>query len=446
MIGNVMRLVYNVLFALFFAVSLPYYFVRIWRRGNWRSGLGERFGWYGAELREHLRGRRVIWFHAVSVGEANLCVPLVRAFGESLSGWTIVVSTTTTTGMTELQRKLPAEVYKVYYPVDFLPFVNRALRVIHPDVMVLVEAEIWPNMLWRLADEGTACCLVNARLSDRSARRYAQFSGLFEAIFAQFAGVGVQNQGDADRLKQVGCRPDRVVVTGNLKFDAVGLTSRHSIDPATILRWAGAPTDAVVLLGSSTHAGEEQVLGKIYSRLRERLKKVYLVVVPRHFERGREVAKQLLELGLRPWLRSEYAEDSSPLPGGDCLVVDSTDELRFFYDVADVVFVGKSLRTRGGQNPIEPAAAGCAVVMGPHMENFRPIVKSFLAADSMLQVRDDIELHETLGRLLQDADERQGLGRRAREVVDANRGAIDRSVAMIRPFLIEAARTKGSAV
>lgn len=441
-----MRFVYNVLFALFFVVSLPYYFVRIWRRGNWQRGLGQRFGWYGADLREQLRARRVIWFHAVSVGEANLCVPLVRAFGKSLSGWTIVVSTTTTTGMTELRRKLPEHVHKVYYPIDFLPAVNRALRVIHPEVMVLVEAEIWPNMLWRLADRGTPCCLVNARLSDRSARRYAQFRGLFESIFSQLAGVGVQNEGDADRLKKVGCQPDRVVVTGNLKFDAVDLTSRHSIDPAVILQWAGVPRDAVVLLGSSTHAGEEQVMGQIYCRLRERLKNVYLVVVPRHFERGREVGRQLSELGLQPCLRSEYVEGSLASPAGNCLVVDSTGELRFFYDVADVVFVGKSLRATGGQNPIEPAAAGCAVVMGPHMENFRPIVRSFLGAESMLQVRDDIELQDKLGELLGDPDQRQALGLRARQVVDSNRGAIDRSVAMIKPFLMGGNRAKGGDV
>ena len=431
-----MRFVYNVLFAVFFLFTLPYYFLRLWRRGNWQKGLGQRFGIYDSELKARLKGSRVIWFHAVSVGEVNLCALLVRAFGDSLSQWTIVVSTTTTTGMGELDRKLPESVIKIYYPVDFLPSVNRVLRMIDPKLVVLVEAEIWPNLLWRLTDRATPTFLVNARLSDRSAKRYAWFKGLFGSIFSSLAGVGVQNEADAATVASVGCHPSRISVTGNLKFDAVDLTTQHSLEPQDLIRWAGAPSEPLVLLGSSTHAGEERVLGEIYLRLREQYENLFLVIVPRHFERGLDVGRELEALGIQYRLRSEFSEkDEVSETKGDCLIVNSTGELRFFYEIASVVFIGKSLLAHGGQNPIEAAAAACAVVMGPHMENFRAITKTFLKANAMLQVMDPAGLEDELGRLLEDSEGRRELGERARSVVDRNRGAVARTVTMIEPFL-----------
>ncbi|MDA7866447.1 3-deoxy-D-manno-octulosonic acid transferase [Verrucomicrobia bacterium] len=431
-----MRFVYNVLFAVFFLFTLPYYFLRLWRRGNWQKGVGQRFGIYDSALKARLKGRRVIWFHAVSVGEVNLCALLVKAFGDSLSQWTIVVSTTTTTGMGELDRKLPESVIKIYYPVDFLPAVNRALRVIDPRLVVLVEAEIWPNLLWRLADRDTPTFLVNARLSDRSAKRYAQFKGLFDSIFSSLACVGVQNETDATTVASVGCHPKRISVTGNLKFDAVDLTTQHSLNPLELIRWAGAPSEALVLLGSSTHAGEERVLGEIFLRLRDRFENLFLVIVPRHFERGPDVGRELEAMGIQYRFRSEFGgEVGGSETRGDCLIVNSTGELRFFYEIASVVFIGKSLLAHGGQNPIEAAAAACAVVTGPYMENFRAITKTFLKAKAMVQVKDSTELENEIGRLFEQSEERKLLGERSRSVVDRNRGAVARTVTMIEPFL-----------
>ncbi len=431
-----MRFVYNVLFTVFFLFSLPYYVFRLVRRGNWRRGFWQRFGGYEEALREQLAGENVVWFHAVSVGEVNLCALLVQSLGDRLHGWKVVVSTTTTTGMGELERKLPGSVVKVYYPIDFAPSVNRALRVINPKLVVLVEAEIWPNLLWRLADRSIPTFLVNARLSDRSASRYGKFGVLFQEIFASFAGVGVQNEADAQSVVSVGCAPDRTVVTGNLKFDAVDLSSRHALNPSELVRWAGAQAGAPVLLGSSTHAGEERLLGEIYVRLREKIPDLFLVIVPRHFERGADVKKDLSVLGIQTVIRTDYdgRPDGDPKQG-DCLIVNSTGELRFFYDVASVVFVGKSLLAHGGQNPIEAAASSCAVVVGPNMENFRAITRTFLSAEGMVQVRDAAELEESLLRLLRDRERATQLGSRAREVVERNRGAVDRTVEMITPAL-----------
>src|SRR5208283_497970 len=211
---------YNILFTIFFVLSSPYYFRRMRRRGNWRRGFRERFARYDPNLKQALTNRQVLWLHAVSVGEVNLCTQLIRALELRLPNIKFVVSTTTSTGMAELRRRLPTHISKIYYPIDRRKFVSRALAVVSPEAIVLVEAEIWPNFLWRARDLKIPVFLANARLSDRSFRGYKRFGFLFRPLFAAFAGVGCQNEADAQRLRDVGCRPETVQMLGNLKFDA----------------------------------------------------------------------------------------------------------------------------------------------------------------------------------------------------------------------------------
>jgi len=188
----------------------------------------------------------------------------------------IVVSTTTTTGMGELRSRLPTHISKIYYPVDRRTCVNRALAIINPTAIVLVEAEIWPNFIWRAGDLGIPLFLANARLSDRSQRGYKRFGRLFRPLFASFAGIGAQNEEDAGRLQEVGCRPEAIRIVGNLKFDAAKLDERHILDVPTLLRHIGVPPDAPILIGGSTHAGEEILLAEIAQRLRARFPKLFL--------------------------------------------------------------------------------------------------------------------------------------------------------------------------
>jgi 3-deoxy-D-manno-octulosonic-acid transferase len=203
-----MRRLYNALFFLFFLLSAPYYFTRLLRRGRWREGFRQRFGRYNAKLKQALTNRHVIWLHAVSVGEVNVCTQLIRAIEPRAPNLKIVVSTTTSTGMAELRRKLPSHIEKIYYPIDRRAWVRRAVSVIHPEAVIFVEAEIWPNFIWRLRDMRIPAFLVNARLSDRSYRGYRRFGFLFRPLFASFEGVGAQNEADAARLRELGCRPE----------------------------------------------------------------------------------------------------------------------------------------------------------------------------------------------------------------------------------------------
>ena len=431
-----MRSLYNILFAVFFCLSAPYYFLKMWRRGDWRRGFRQRFGRFDAGFKQALTNRHVLWMHAVSVGEVNVCTQLIRALEPRVPNIKIVVSTTTSTGMGELQRKLPSRIEKIYYPIDYRKCVYRALSVIHPEAVVLVEAEIWPNFIWRLRDKQIPLLLVNARLSERSRRGYRRFGFLFRPLFASFTAVGAQNEADAARLREIGCRPGAIQVVGSLKFDAARLDERRLLDVPLLLRQVGVPEEALLLIAGSTHAGEETVLAEQLPRLRRRFPDLFLVLVPRHFERGKEVGKELEARGVKFVYRSEITAGTQLKPGEvECLLVNTTGELRSFYEQATVIFVGKSLSGEGGQNPIEPAALGKPIVFGPHMQNFAAIAEAFLNGHGALQVRDAAELETTLGELLADKNLRETLGRNALKVVQENRGAIDRTVDLVAKHL-----------
>ncbi len=425
-----MRLVYNILFFIGFCLSAPFYFLKMWRRGNWRRGFNQRFGIYNSHLKQALTNRHVLWLHAVSVGEVNICVQLIRALEKRLPNIKIVVSTTTSTGMGELQRTLPNHIEKIYYPIDRRLFVRRAIGTIHPEAIVLVEAEIWPNFLWTAADRGIPLFLVNARLSDKSFRGYRRAGFLFRNLFAAFEGVGCQNERDAERLRQLGCRAEAVHVVGNLKFDAAAPENRKTLDVPALLRQAGAPENARILVAGSTHSGEERIMAEMLLKLRREFPNLYLVLVPRHFERARDVGRQLEAAGVRFVYRSELTPEARH-EHTECLLVNTTGELKFFYEHADVIFVGKSLTAEGGQNPIEPGALGKAMVFGSNMQNFASIADEFVRSGGAIQVTDRDALEEAMRLLLADWARCQELGRNALTVVKRNQGAIERTVEMI---------------
>ena len=428
-----MRSLYNILFLIFFVITSPYYFFKMWRRGNWQAGFSQRFGQYDHKIKQSLTNRHVLWMHAVSVGEMNICVQVCRALEQRMPNLKMVVSTTTTTGMGELQKRLPANVGKVYYPIDRRKYVARALATIHPEAIVLVESEIWPNFIWRARSLGTPVFLVNARLSNRSYPRYKRFGFLFRDLFRSFSAVGAQNEEDAARLRELGVRENAVRVVGNLKFDAVNVEARHAVDVPELLAGIGAPPEVLLLVAGSTHAGEEAMLADQFLRLQANFPNLFLILVPRHFERAREVGKELSARGIKYVYRSEIktGESRGPRRASQCLLVDTTGELMSFYKHASLVFVGKSITAKGGQNPIEPAAFGKAVVFGPNMQNFADVVRVFLSRDGAVQVKDAAELEQVFGELLANDARRVELGRNAQAIVQENQGAVERTVDMI---------------
>jgi 3-deoxy-D-manno-octulosonic-acid transferase len=427
-----MKRLYNLLFMVFFCLSAPYYFLKMLRRGQWRQGFGQRFARYSSKIKQALTNRHVLWIHAVSVGEVNICTQLIREIERRLPNMKIVVSTTTSTGMAELQRKLPSHIQKVYYPIDRRAYVCRAILTLHPEAIVLIEAEIWPNFLWRAQELHIPVFLVNARLSGRSYRGYRRFGFLFRPLFASLAGISCQNENDAERLRELGCEPEAIRVVGNLKFDAAKLEERRILDVRGLLRQLGMPDNARLLVAGSTHSGEEQIIAGIFLRLRQHFPDLYLIVVPRHFERGKEVGRVLAAAGVKFAYRSEISVNSRYNPGDvDCLLVNTTGELKYFYQHASVIFVGKSLTAEGGQNPIEAGALAKPVIFGPHMQNFEAIAKALVEGHGAIQVADADELETALATVLQNPDSAATLGRNALAVVRQNLGGVERTVDLI---------------
>lgn len=426
------RFLYNCLFNVGFLAAAPFYFFKMARRGDWKRGFGNRFGHYETGLKHSLTNRDVVWLHAVSVGEVNLVVGLIGALERRLPNHKFVVSTTTSTGMAVLRQRLPDRVARIYYPIDRRKHVQRAMGTIHPEAVVLVEAELWPNFLWSLQRRNVPCFLVNARISDRSFRGYRRFGFLFRGLFAGFAGVTAQNEADAQRLRTLGVSPDALRVVGSLKFDSATIAAPKRVDVPGLLRQLGVGMDAQLLVAGSTHAGEEAILAEMLPRLRRRFPNLFLVLVPRHHERGREVGEELTRRGVRFVYRTEVTASTRHEAGSvDGLLVNTTGELMAFYERADVVFVGKSLTAQGGQNPIEPASLGKAVVFGPHMENFPQVVPQFLESGGAIQVADASGLEQAIGTLLADPERRTEVGRRGREVVRRNAGALEQTADLI---------------
>jgi 3-deoxy-D-manno-octulosonic-acid transferase len=274
---------------------------------------------------------------------------------------------------------------------------------------------------------------------------------VFRRLFGAFTGVAAQNEGDAERLKELGCRPEAIQIVGSLKYDAAKLDERRVLDVPGMFKQLGVLDGAKVIVGGSTHDGEDVVLADEFLRLQKKFPDLFLVLVPRHFEFSQEIGKRLSAAGIKFAYRTEIVQSTQYRPGEiQCLLVNSTGELKYFYEHATVVFIGKSLTAKGGQNPIEPAALGKPVLFGPNMSNFADIARNFLERDGAVQVHDKEELGQVFEKLLADPARREQLGQNALKVVHQNLGAIDRTVDMIVQHLeggeLYVAPGKGKAV
>ncbi len=424
------RFFYNLAFPVVLLILLPGFLHRMLRRGKYRHKFGQRFGVYSKRVRERL-GKGRVWVHAVSVGEVMIALKLIRTWREMEPDLRFVLSTTTSTGFQVAARAKSPGLEPIYNPLDFFPVARKAMRTIRPSHFVLVEAEAWPNLLAEAKAVGARVVMVNTRLSARSERRFRSVRWLAAPVFNQIDFLCLQEPGDVARWESLGVDLHRLVVTGSIKFDeeAVGLRADRDFFP--VLRVLGVPAGAPVLVGGSTFDGEEEILGRVLLRLRKTYPDLFLVVVPRHFERSGEVVSKLQSLGLRVVRRMQNGE-AAP---ADVLVVDTTGELRDWYSYATVAFVGKSLTARGGQNPAEPVSAGVPVVFGPHMSNFATLAAQFVRNGGALQVRDEAELNEEIGRLLGDSNLRGEVVAKASLCLRIHRGATRRTCELLaRPI------------
>jgi 3-deoxy-D-manno-octulosonic-acid transferase len=409
---------YNLLFTLGFLLLLPRFFQRMLRRGGYGRDFGHRLGRYTPALRGRLAEGGRVWVHAVSVGELFVALAFLKEWRRRRPGVRFVLSTTTSTAYALAGRRLAPEDALIYFPVDFPPVMNRVLGLMRPSAVVLMETEIWPNLIRLAAGRGVPVFLVNGRLSARSARRYGLLRTLTRRLLPRLRGAFMQSDVEVRRLLDLGADPARVHSVGTAKYDVALADDGAAVDTSAV-RTAGG-----VLMGGSTWAGEEVALLDAFVTLRRDHPQLSLVLAPRHAERRAGVVAEAQQRGLRLVTRS------SGLPQGDAEVflLDTTGELKSFYACADVIFVGKSLTEHGGQNPIEPAVAGKAIVVGPNMENFPGVMADFLQAGALVQVQDVAGLNAALAGLLGDSTRRRQLGDAARRVVETCQGSLGRTL------------------
>jgi 3-deoxy-D-manno-octulosonic-acid transferase len=428
-------LLYSVATLLALVVLAPYFVYQALRHNKYVGSLGQRLGYLPVSF--NLDADDSIWVHAVSVGEVLAARPLIQAFRQRYPNLRLFLSTTTRAGQ-QLARRSVSEVDGVFYfPFDWPFAVRRTMAIVKPRLFVMMETEIWPNLLRECRARGVKTVLVNGRISYRSFPRYRLVRPMFKRVLADIDAFCVQGEETQRRLIELGADPARVTVTGSLKFDALeempAAAAGAGRGRERVLRFFRISPQRPVLVAGSTLRGEEEAVIRAFNRVRTASPGALLVLAARHPERFDEVERLCRHEGLATVRRSTLPIDAEPR--ADAVVLDTIGELAQLYQIATAVFVGGSLVPAGGHNILEPALFGKPIVFGPNMQNFAEIAEEFLANGAAVQVRSDRDLEATVVALMNDPVRRARLGAAARALIDANRGAKDRTLAVISTVL-----------
>jgi len=426
-------LLYSVVTLLLLVVLSPYFVYQAMRHNKYLGSLGQRFGYLPVSF--NLDGDQSIWVHAVSVGEVLAARPIISELRRRYPTLKLFLSTTTLSGQ-QLARRNVADVDGVFYlPFDWMFTVRRTLKLVNPRLFVMVETEIWPNLLRECRRRGIRTALVNGRISQRSFPRYRLARPFFRRVLADIDRFCVQGEESARRLVELGAEPSRITVTGSLKFESLDATPIPGRGPARVLRFFRLSANRPVLVAGSTMKGEEEFIVRAFNRFRSTPagSNALLVIAPRHPERFVEAERICRQEGLSTVRRSELPIDAEPR--ADAVVLDTIGELAQLYQIATAVFVGGSLVPSGGHNILEPALFGKPIVFGPHMENFSEIAEAFVTNGAAVQVRGEREIDDVMLSLMNDPVRRARLGAAARALVDANRGARDKTLTALAPLL-----------
>ncbi|WP_414471862.1 3-deoxy-D-manno-octulosonic acid transferase [Microvirga sp. M2] len=398
----------------------------LWRQRKGREDrtrLGER---QGHPSRQRPKGH-LIWVHGASIGETLSLLPVVERLTQR--GLSVLVTSGTRTSAALIARRLPPGALHQFMPLDVPRYMRRFLDHWRPDLALIAESEIWPNTVMALDERHIPLVLVNGRMSDRSFKRWQTFPAVIRGLLERFALCLAQSQDDAARLAQLGA--PRVLVTGNLKFDA----APPPADPRVVAHLSGLIAGRPVWLAASTHAGEESVIVAVHRALAKRHPQLLTIIAPRHPHRGPEVAAIATQAGLRAGRRSEGIH---PDRATDIYVADTVGEMGLFYRLSPIVVMGGSLVAHGGQNPIEPAKLGAAILHGPHVHNFDDVYAAIDEGRGALMVKDSTALARAVSELLSNPALARDMARAAGEAVQALGGAVERTMQSIDPFIAQA--------
>ncbi len=428
-----MYLAYSLLtFAVFVMVS-PYFLYQAVRYQKYVGSLGQRLGFLPISF--NIDAEESIWIHAVSVGEALTARALAADLKARYPRLRLFLSTTTIAGQQVARGSLSNVDAVFYFPFDWTFIVRRTLALVRPRLFIMMETEIWPNLLRECRRRGVKTIMINGRISSRSYPRYRLVRPFFRRVLADVDRFCMQSEESARRLVELGAAAGRVSVTGSLKFDSLELpaATAHGKPRERVLRFFRMSANRTVIIAGSTMRGEEASVLRAFARVKTAMPNALAVLAPRHPERFGEVERLARDAGFVTLRRSELPIDAEPR--ADVVVLDSIGELAQLYQLATAVFVGGSLVDHGGHNILEPAIFGKPIVFGPHMQNFKEIADAFLSNDAAVQVPSDRELDEILLALVTDPVRRARLGAAARALVEANRGAKNKTLQVIGELL-----------
>lgn len=428
-------LIYDILFFFAGLFLLPHFYLKMKRRGGYKANFRNRFGRYTPEQAARFGGGKAILIHAVSVGEVGVAFQFMSAMRADNPAQRFVVSTTSSTGWKEAEKRLTENDALIYNPLDLPLFVNRALDALRPSAFIMVETEIWPNLIRACARRHIPMCVVNGRLSDKTAPSYRRLRFWFGPALRLVKLLLVQSDLDASRFIAAGADPETVDVTGSFKFDVARRNEAKEEMWRGLLAALDLAAPRQLLMGASTWEGEEKLLLSCYAKLLPRFPQLRLALVPRHFERRETVEAAIRSAGFNPVRKSDLdsgARKPAALTDKDVLLGDTTGEIMGLYPFATIAVVGRSFASRGGQNMIEPCLCGIPTVVGPETQNFRPVMADLLASGAIVQVPSAEALEPELARLLADGAARTELGGRAAAAVRARRGVVDRCVIAVR--------------
>jgi 3-deoxy-D-manno-octulosonic-acid transferase len=431
-----MYLLYSLLLTVGFIVLLPKFAIDALRTRKYVTGLGQRLGKLPSILP---RNHPVIWIHCVSVGETEAARPLVKALLDRFPSHRLVVSTTTVTGQKVAREAFGKDAAAVFYfPIDWAWTIRRVLRAVQPTAVLIMETELWPHLLRECCVRSIPVALVNGRISETSLRRYGLIHSFMRRVLNDLSMALMQSDRDAARIRELGLATDRILVSGNVKFDSAETATDEALTAALASRFGFGQTSHLIVAGS-THAPEELVVIEAFKQLKEQQPGARLLIAPRHPERFGEVAT-LLDKSDFKWARRSDGQEPEDARR-DVILLDTVGELRAVYPLATVAFVGGSIAPFGGHNVLEPASLGIAVVTGAHTENFTAITKVLLAENALVQLpglemqEAPGELASVLSALLSDDTRRREMGRRALTVCTQNRGATERTIQVIEDIL-----------
>jgi 3-deoxy-D-manno-octulosonic-acid transferase len=432
-----MYFAYSLLTLVVFVVVSPYFLYQAIRYNKYIGSLRQRLGFLPITF--NIDAEESIWIHAVSVGEALTARALAADLKARYPGLRLFVSTTTIAGQQVARRSLSDVDAVFYFPFDWTFIVRRILNLVRPRLFVMMETEIWPNLLRECRRRGVKTAVINGRISLRSYPRYRLIRPFFRRVLADVDRFCMQSEESARRLIDLGADPARVTMTGSLKFDSLevpapsGTGVAHGKPRDRLLRFFRVSPTRTVIVAGSTMRGEEAAVLTAFRRVKDTKSHVLAILAPRHPDRFGEVERLARDAGFVTTRRSELPIDAEPR--ADVVVLDSLGELAQLYQVATVVFVGGSLADHGGHNILEPAVYGKPVIFGPHMQNFKEIAEAFLSNGAAIQVRSEQELDDTILALVRDPVQRARLGAAARALVEANRGAKGKTLAVIGELL-----------